>query len=178
MGVSCHVVEPRFDSGALLDQQLFALSPDETLATLEWKCQLALEQLGRRVIADFASLWQQARPQGPGSYWPRWSDAERTLNLRGPLDAILRQLRAFGDINCLAEANGVGFVVHRAHGWLEPQPHARHPAAQRGPVHAVCRAGWLSGDQRMERAASRCHQRQKAVLSAVIRLRIPRKTAR
>ena len=122
-GVSCHVVEPRFDSGALLDQQLFTLSPDETLATLEWKCQLALEQLGRRVIADFSRLWQQAKPQGPGSYWSRWGEAERTLNLRGPLDVILRQLRAFGDINCLAEANGVGFVVHRAHGWLEPHSH-------------------------------------------------------
>ncbi len=124
-GVSCHVVEQDFDSGALLDQQRFAMAADETLNTLEWKCQLALEQLGRRVIADFPTLWQQAQPQGPGSYWPRWSEAERTLDLTGPLASIQRQLRAFGDINCLAEANGVGFVVHRAQGWLEP--HAFKP---------------------------------------------------
>lgn len=118
-GVSCHVVEPSFDSGALLDQQLFALSTEETLHTLEWKCQRALEQLARRVIPQFAAQWQQARPQGRGSYWPRWSEAERTLDLSGPLAVIQRQLRAFGDINCLAVANDVGFIVHRAHGWLE-----------------------------------------------------------
>ncbi|WP_059284443.1 formyltransferase family protein [Aquitalea magnusonii] len=37
-GVSCHVVEQDFDSGALLDRQLFAMAADETLNTLEWKC--------------------------------------------------------------------------------------------------------------------------------------------
>lgn len=124
-GVSCHVVEQDFDSGAVLDQQLFAMAADETLSTLEWKCQLALEQLARRVIPEFATQWQQAQPQATGSYWPRWSEAERTLDLSGPLASIQRQLRAFGDINCLAEANGVGFVVHRAQGWLEP--HAFKP---------------------------------------------------
>jgi len=118
-GVSCHVVEQDFDSGALLDQHTFAMSPDETLHTLEWKCHLALEQVGRRVIQQFASQWQQAQPQAAGSYWPRWSEAERTLDLSGPLADIQRQLRAFGDINCLAMANGVSFIVHRAHGWLE-----------------------------------------------------------
>jgi len=120
-GMSCHVVEPELDSGALLDQQLFALEPDETLGTLEWKCNLALGTLAGRVINNFTDRWQHARPQGEGSYWPRWDEAERTLDFSGQLATILRQLRAFGDINCLAKANGIQFIVHRAHGW-----HASH----------------------------------------------------
>ena len=117
----CHALDPDFDSGAVLAREDYALDVAETLETLEWKNRLALGRLSRRLTADLPRLWRDAVPQDEtqASYWPRWSEAERTLPLAGTLDEVSLRLRAFGELNCLARVNQVDIIVHRAQGWRE-----------------------------------------------------------
>lgn len=123
-GVTCHVVEHAFDSGAILAQECFPCSRDECHESLLAKTQWAAQRLAGRVARDFPALWENARPQAGGSTWGRWTEAERTLNFTRPVADLMRQLRAFGLLECLAEVNGVRVYVRRAHGWTAPHAHA------------------------------------------------------
>jgi methionyl-tRNA formyltransferase len=123
-GVSCHRLSPDFDAGALLAQDRFPLAPDETQEGLDLRCQLALRTLAAKVAGDFAALWRQAAPQGPADYWPRWSEADRALNLSGTVAEAQTQLRAFGLLECTAHFGPATMAVRRGVAWREPHPHA------------------------------------------------------
>ncbi|MFN3687354.1 methionyl-tRNA formyltransferase [Salinarimonas sp.] len=123
-GVSAHVIEPEFDTGAVIAQERFPLGEAETHETLLMRCQMATGRLARRIAGDFAALWAGAEPQGRGSYWPRATDAQRTLDWTSSVDEILGRVRAFGAIETLARV-GPGVVhVAEAQGWREPHGHA------------------------------------------------------
>ncbi|PTU65268.1 MULTISPECIES: methionyl-tRNA formyltransferase [Chromobacterium] len=127
-GCSCHQLTREMDAGDVLAQEQFALRPDETHESLDAKLQLALYRLAGRVAGDFASLWDQAQPQGENSsYWPLWRDEERVLDFSLPVEDVMRRVRAFGDFECLAAVNGVTVHVHRAQGWRES--HAYPPGS-------------------------------------------------
>ena len=124
-GVTAHVLaEEDFDTGAILAQELFGLSPEESHETLLAKCQMASARLAARVAADLPGLWRAASPQGDGSYWNRTSDADRTLDFREPVDSILRRVRAFGAIETIARIGEARVFVAAAAGWTEPHAHA------------------------------------------------------
>ncbi len=125
--VTCHQLNEKFDQGDILDAENFQLTPEECHETLQLKVLMAATRLAERVANGFESLWAAARPQGPGSYWPRWSDAERVINFNQPVSIIMRQVRAFGDLECMATINGVSIFIHRANGWTEP--HLARPGA-------------------------------------------------
>ncbi|MGA8864147.1 MAG: formyltransferase family protein [Gallionella sp.] len=118
--VTCHQINEEFDQGDILDAENFQIDPDECHETLQLKVLMAATRLAERVATGFDSLWTVARPQGPGSYWPRWSDAERKIDFTQPVWNIMRQVRAFGDLECMATINGVSIFIHRANGWTEP----------------------------------------------------------
>ncbi|OQS44528.1 methionyl-tRNA formyltransferase [Chromobacterium haemolyticum] len=127
-GCSCHQLTREMDAGDVLAQEQFALRPDETHESLDAKLQLALYRLAGRVAGDFASLWEQAQPQGENSsYWPLWRDEERVLDFSLPVEDVMRRVRAFGDFECLVAVNGVTVHVHRAQGWRES--HAYPPGS-------------------------------------------------
>jgi methionyl-tRNA formyltransferase len=122
-GVSCHRLEAEFDSGPILAQELFPLDADECHDSLDLKVQMASRRLAQRVAADLPALWQQARPQQGGSYWPRWTDEERLIDFRLPVAAIARHIRAFRCVEALARVNDVMIYVRRAVVWTEPHSH-------------------------------------------------------
>jgi methionyl-tRNA formyltransferase len=126
-GVSCHRLERDFDAGAILSQEDFSLAPEECHESLDIKCQFAMKRLAHRVAANFAPLWQAAAAQCGGSYWPRWTDAERTLDFAQPVERVMRHLRAFGLLESLARVNGNLLYVRRATGWV--QQHGNRPGA-------------------------------------------------
>ena len=130
-GVSCHKLEPQFDSGDVLRVREFALSAHEDLDTLDLKIQLASARLAAEVAEHFGDYWDAATPQGPGSYYPLWSDADRTLDFAQSVDAILRRARAFGPIECLVKLKDTRLYVRRVVGWHEP-----HRIAHGTVVHA------------------------------------------
>lgn len=117
--VTCHQINGKFDQGDILDHEPFALDPDETHESLRLKTQMAAGRLATRVATDFPAAFAGAVPQGPGSYWTYWRDEERTLDFTSPVDAVLRQIRAFGLIGCLATVNDLTIHVRHAKVWRE-----------------------------------------------------------
>jgi methionyl-tRNA formyltransferase len=126
-GVSCHKLEREFDSGAILAQDRFPLAADECHESLDIKIQLAMNRLAHRVAANLPALWQAAAPQCGGSYWPRWTEAERSIDFGLPVEHISRHLRAFGLIESLARVNDTVLHVRRAVAWTES--HGNRPGA-------------------------------------------------
>jgi methionyl-tRNA formyltransferase len=118
-GISCHRVEPSFDTGALLDSERFALDADEFHETLQLRLQMAARRLATRVAGDFQRAWDESQPQGEGSYWPRLTDAQRTLDFTRPVDEVMRVVRACGLVECLAPLGGTRVFVRRATVWVE-----------------------------------------------------------
>lgn len=116
-GVSCHILEHAFDSGAILAQEAFDLSRDECHDSLDLKIQMAMRTLAETVAADLDNCLHNARPQGDGHYAGFWSDADRTLDFSQPCEHLDRQLRAFGPHECLATINGVPLRIRRALTW-------------------------------------------------------------
>ena len=119
-GVSCHQLDHAFDTGDVLAQQRFAMHEGESHESLDFKIQLATAQLATRVATDLPSLWSNAAPQQGGSYWPYMTEAERTLDFALPVEALLRTVRAFGLMECMARVAGGLVFVRRAEGWAQP----------------------------------------------------------
>lgn len=118
-GMSVHALAPALDTGAIVAQDLFPVSPDETHDTLLAKCQIASKRLAALLATDLPFLWRTARPQEGGSYWPRITEAKRTLDFAQDVAAVLRTVRAFGSIESLAVLGGRRLYVWQATGWQE-----------------------------------------------------------
>ncbi|WP_430912805.1 formyltransferase family protein [Methylobacterium sp. sgz302541] len=120
-GVTAHVLaEDGFDTGDILARDLFRLSETETHETLLSKCQMAAARLAAGPIGrELPARWSRAEPQGEGSYWARVSDADRTLDFRQDVSAILRRVRAFGAIESIARLGDNRVFVADATGWQE-----------------------------------------------------------
>jgi len=119
-GMTVHALEPAFDTGAIVAQKRFALSPTESHDTLLSKCQMAAKELTAEIAADLPRLWADAKPQGPGTYWPRVTQAQRTVSWSGGVQAALRTIRAFGSIEAFAQIDSRYVYVWEASGWEEP----------------------------------------------------------
>ena len=140
-GVTAHVLADGFDTGAILAQEMFALAPQESHETLLAKCQmvarrLAVGPLGR----DLPARWRRAEPQGDGSYWPRASDADRTLDFRQDVDSILRRVRAFGTVETIARLGDARVFVAEAQGWRDRHQHNPGAVVHRHRRHVVIAA--------------------------------------
>ncbi|MHC2000431.1 formyltransferase family protein [Methylobacterium sp. CM6241] len=141
-GVTAHVLaEEGFDTGDILAQETFAMAPQETHETLLARCQIAARRLASGPIArDLPARWQAAQPQGEGSYWARATDADRTLDFRTDVEAILRRMRAFGTIETIARLGDNSIFVAAAEGWREPHRHAPGTIVHRYRRHVVIAA--------------------------------------
>ena len=122
-GVTCHKIEREFDTGAILDSELFDIDEDETHESLNIKLQMAAGRLGLRIAHQFINSWQAATPQGEGQYWPLFTEEERTLHFDQPVARIQKQLRAFGQLECIAHVNQKRIQVKAGFAWPEPHTH-------------------------------------------------------
>lgn len=145
-GVSCHKLEQAFDSGAILAQHDFDLGERECFDVLDMKIQMSMRELACTVANDFDQLWRDAQPQLNEHYVGFWSEADRTLDFTQSYEMIDRQLRAFGQHECLATINDVAIHVRRAITWPEA-----HTARLGSVVHAdglrmviACRGGYTA----------------------------------
>lgn len=121
--VTCHQVAPAFDCGDILAAEHFPLQPDECLERLDLKVQMAAKRLAARVAPQFEALWDQAAPQGEGSYWPRPTLPDRVVDFYQPVERVTRHIRAFAPIECLAQINTIWIAIKRATGWFESHDH-------------------------------------------------------
>ena len=123
--MSCHKIEHEFDSGDLLGMEEFGLHDAESHESLNLKLQMAAGRLARRIAPGFTELWNAARPQGPGEYWPVFTEAERTIDFDGSVADAMRMLRAYGVLECYGRLNGQRIFVRQMQGW--PEPHDLKP---------------------------------------------------
>ncbi len=119
-GMTVHALEPAFDTGAIVAQKRFALSQAESHDTLLSKCQMAAKELAAEIALDLPRLWTEAKPQGPGTYWPRVTQAQRTVSWSSGVQDVLRTIRAFGSIEAFAQIESRYVYVWEASGWEEP----------------------------------------------------------
>ena len=118
-GVSCHKIEHDFDTGDVLRSVEFPISDSDDHDSVDLKIQLANRRLAGDVAENFVGLWNAASPQGEGTYYPHWSDQDRLLDFSKTVSELLRRVRAFGPLECLAKINGAVLFVRRAVGWTE-----------------------------------------------------------
>lgn len=118
--VTCHRINEKFDQGEILDQERFPLDQDENHESLCLKTQMAAARLAERVAADIETLWQNAVPQRDGSYWPMWTEQDRVIDFSRCVGDIMKRIRAFGDLECIATINEITIYIHRAKGWVAP----------------------------------------------------------
>lgn len=134
-GITAHALAPSFDTGSILAQETFAIAPTETHDSLLAKCQMGAKRLAVTLSSDMAGLWAAAEPQTNGSYWPRISETQRTIDWSRTVADAMRVVRAFGTIEAVAVVDGSRLFVRAASGWTEPhryrpgtlvQAHRRH----------------------------------------------------
>jgi methionyl-tRNA formyltransferase len=118
-GIACHKVEHEFDTGDVLQTVEFPLSATEDHDSLDLRLQLAAKQLTADVADHFVDYWSAATPQSGGSYHSKWTEVERRLDFSQAVGTILRQVRAFGPLECIAHLGKTVLFVRRAVGWLE-----------------------------------------------------------
>lgn len=139
-GVTAHALEPSFDTGPIIVQKRFPLSPDEHHDGLLARCQMAAKQIAASIAEDLPRLWAEAKPQGPGSYWPRITQTERTIDWTGSVRDVLRTIRAFGSIECFAQVDSRYLYVWEGTGWEEPHPYRPGALVHRHRRHLVVAA--------------------------------------
>jgi methionyl-tRNA formyltransferase len=94
-GVSCHFVDPDFDTGDLVEVERFPIDPDSATAfSVDIESQGRLLELFKRVIGSALAGEELPRtPQGEGRYVDR-QEFEALRRVR-PGDDVERKLRAF-----------------------------------------------------------------------------------
>jgi methionyl-tRNA formyltransferase len=136
-GMTVHALEPTFDTGAIVAQKRFVLSGTESHDTLLSKCQMAAKDLAAEIASDLPRLWADAKPQGPGTYWPRVTQAQRTVSWNGTVQEVLRTIRAFGSIEAFAQVESRYVYVWEASGWEEPHRYRPGTLVHRHRKHLV-----------------------------------------
>lgn len=140
-GVTAHVLADGFDTGDILAQEIFGLDEAESHETVLAKCQMVARRLASGPIGkDLPALWRRAEPQGDGSYWPRATDTDRTLDFRQDVGSILRRVRAFGTVETIARLGDARVYVAAAEGWRERHPHTPGAVVHRHRRHVVIAA--------------------------------------
>jgi methionyl-tRNA formyltransferase len=123
-GVTCHKIAPEFDSGDILAQESFPVSPGDCSDILDVKSRMAMVRLAGRVARGFRELWDKAVQQGPGSYWPQPTEEDRVLNLARPVEDNLRLAAAYGMAGVIAKVGSWRVWATRVSGWVERHEHA------------------------------------------------------
>ncbi|MBP5273760.1 MAG: hypothetical protein ILO36_02345 [Abditibacteriota bacterium] len=112
--LTLHKLTDRFDAGDIVLQRRFPIAEDETLDTLFIKSMLPAEEMTLAWLADHERLWQQAAPQGEGSYFPRPSSQMQTVSPEDTAEVTDRRIRAFGSHGVFYEASGKALLCYAA----------------------------------------------------------------
>lgn len=95
-GVTIHKLVRAFDAGPILAQRAFAVPSWFDLDDLLRRTRRLAPALLLETLTDFDARWRDAQPQGEGSWWPKPTRAEQTIDWSAGSDAIYRTARAFG----------------------------------------------------------------------------------
>ena len=100
-GVTLHKMAASFDTGDILLQRSFPVSPDENLQTFMEKLCGFLPELVTELISDLPGVMARAVPQGEGSYWECPTEKDWTVTSEMTAAQADRILRAFYGYECI-----------------------------------------------------------------------------
>ena len=86
-GVTVHKTEEGFDTGDILLQRSFEISPEETLESFMDKVNGLLPEMMEELTEDIDGLWSNARPQGEGEYQKEPDPGEFIIKAASQIDA-------------------------------------------------------------------------------------------
>ena len=118
-GVTIHKLISKLDSGDILCQEGFPITPIDNLETVSCRAQMLAARLLDHFLRNFDRLWQNARPQGEGSYWREPTLEDRTIDWSMGVDSIMKIVRAFGKFESCATFGGKDWVIRDAVAWKE-----------------------------------------------------------
>jgi methionyl-tRNA formyltransferase len=118
-GVTIHKLSNELDEGDILIQESFSLSENENLETLSCKCQITAIPLLKKCISDFDSFWNNAQPQGSGTYWSMPDETTMALDWNKSVFEITKTARAFGKFDSCAILDDLHLVVQDLSGWVQ-----------------------------------------------------------
>ena len=101
---------------------------------------MAAKAVAVNLAHDLPRLHADARPQGAGTYWPRVTQAQRTIDWTGSVRDVLRTIRAFGSIEAFAQVDSRYVYVWEASGWEEPHDFQPGTLVHRHRKHMVVAA--------------------------------------
>ena len=113
-GVTLHKLTDQFDAGDVVLQERFPLAKNETLDSLHCKNQGLGLELVKVWVANHATLWNEATPQGDGEYWKRPSREDRTIYFSDDAERVERTIRAFGSEGVFINVGGKTFLSRNA----------------------------------------------------------------
>ncbi len=95
-GVTAHILSDKFDDGDIILTQEFKITKTETIFSLEKKIKDAGLRLCKKLFSDLDKLYDAAKPQGKGSYYPEPDPSAYTVYRDTPKDREELLIRAFG----------------------------------------------------------------------------------
>ena len=100
-GITAHKIEKTLDTGDILLQETFSIDKKETLETYMEKVYKFLPDMVHRLVHEFRTLWNQAKPQGDGTYWSCPTEKDWTITPDMDVEQADRILRAFYGYECI-----------------------------------------------------------------------------
>ena len=100
-GVVFHKMEKQFDTGEILLDAAFPLSPRHTLSDYMADANRLIPSLLKDLLAHLEAYWQNARPQGEGRYLKNPTEEDYTVSGDMTAEEADRILRAFYGYPCL-----------------------------------------------------------------------------
>lgn len=100
-GITAHKIEKTLDTGDILLQEVFSIDEKETLETYMEKVYKFLPRMVHRLVNELKTLWEQAKPQGKGTYWSCPTEENWTITPDMDIEEADRILRAFYGYECI-----------------------------------------------------------------------------
>lgn len=122
-GLTLHKHTERWDDGDIVAQVRVPRRERDTLESLSARLQMAAAPFVSDTLRKLDRRWNEAKPQGAGSYWKMPADADRVLDWSAGVDSVMRTVRAYGKFESTALLDANEWMVTDADGWLEPHEH-------------------------------------------------------
>ncbi len=100
-GVTIHKIAEGFDTGDIILQKEFEITEDETHGTFMEKANLLVCDMLKMLVSDFDRLYQNAKPQVEGEYWPAPTETDYTVRWDMSFKDADIILRAFYGYECI-----------------------------------------------------------------------------
>ncbi len=110
-GVTVHKIAESFDSGDILLQREFEVSPDETLETYMKKTEELLPEMIETLLKSFDALWENAKPQADSPYWSAPLTEDFTVRYDMKAEDADKILRAFLGYECIYQGENKKFEI-------------------------------------------------------------------